>query len=195
MSTTTTNNNNNNTTNNDHPPPPPPPQRLTGTFTTTSHDTPAFNVIHVTAAALGIIGATAVGVTMLILCRRRRARKQQDVERPPMQQQQQQQQQQCTTGPSRFAQFANDYEYHQQPLSVAFTKPDDRRPYYSLHSNEEDEEENRKALSPSMQQYRLQLELLQQQQLRRNLPTDSHPATTSCTQTVSLTQPPPPYHP
>ncbi|KAG0174101.1 hypothetical protein DFQ28_009726 [Apophysomyces sp. BC1034] len=105
---------------------------------------------------------------MFVLCRRRRARKQQDAERPPMVQ--------STPPPSnRFAEFANDYE--QQPPDIA----------------DKSGEENDKAISPSMQQYRLQLQLLQQSSKHR--PTDPSPATTSTATRPVLTPPPPPYHP
>ncbi|KAI8145348.1 hypothetical protein BJV82DRAFT_603321 [Fennellomyces sp. T-0311] len=41
-------------------------------FPQSAHHTQAFNVVHVIAAVVGILGAAAIGITAFIMCRRRR---------------------------------------------------------------------------------------------------------------------------
>ncbi|KAI8887422.1 hypothetical protein K501DRAFT_321443 [Backusella circina FSU 941] len=153
------------------------------TFATHTPHTSAFNTVHIIAAVIGIIGACVVGITIFILCRRRRRRRNaknesnRDIEKRHIQE--------VATLAStatinqRFDQFASDFERNNTP------PPHIEQPKPAILHIED--------TSPMMQQYRLQLKLLQQRQSPQQH--RQHPSDASSSTVVSNTAPPPPYQP
>ncbi|KAI8047520.1 uncharacterized protein B0P05DRAFT_565801 [Gilbertella persicaria] len=146
------------------------------TFASHSEHTPVFTTVHIIAAAIGIVGAIAVAVTIFIVCKKKRLKAQTsgrsiDLENNTHMSQVNSMHQHSHhsnhTQDSRFGQFASDFE----PPKPAVTHIED--------------------VSPMMQQYQLQLKLLQQQYQERKQQTQG--VSTSSTSCALL--PPPPYHP
>jgi hypothetical protein len=147
------------------------------TFATHTPHTSAFNTVHIIAAVIGIVGACLVGITIFILCRRKRRNAKQvnkDIEKSHVQEAASAS---TDTIHQRFDQFASDFERNNTP------PPHVEQPKPAILHIEDS--------SPMMQQYRLQLKLLQQrQQQHRQNPSDASSSTV-----VSNTAPPPPYQP
>jgi hypothetical protein len=148
------------------------------TFATHAPHTSAFNTVHIIAAVIGIVGACLVGITIFILCRRKRRNAKQvnkDIEKSHVQEAASAS---TDTIHQRFDQFASDFERNNTPPPPHVEQPKSA----ILHIED---------ASPMMQQYRLQLKLLQQrQQQHRQNPSDASSSTV-----VSNTAPPPPYQP
>ncbi|KAL0076133.1 hypothetical protein F4703DRAFT_1798297 [Phycomyces blakesleeanus] len=160
-------------------------------FSSASHNTPAFNVIHVIAGVLGGLGATLVGVTMFLMCRKKRKKRDNslDIESKPV-----------TPAPSipsnnlkgtsssssastcptdRFDQFAIDFCYEERQQASTHNSISSCTTLPAEIDLSDD------PVSPSMQQHRLQY-LILQQQLKSQAASSSRP---------NATKPPPPYHP
>ncbi|KAI8139085.1 hypothetical protein BJV82DRAFT_273621 [Fennellomyces sp. T-0311] len=155
------------------------------TFATNNHHTTAFNVIHVIAAVVGILGAAFVGVTVFIMCRRRRRRQQQ------LQEQKQLHHTSTTSTTSstsssppqppksmhRFNQFAQAY-CHDEVAAP---------PHAHQPKNGYTDEDPLIINSPSMQQVHLHTQLLYQAGVQRS---NSQPSSSAL-----FSPPPPPYQP
>lgn len=176
------------------------------TFASNTQHTPVFNTVHIIAAVIGIVGAIAVFITIIVFCRRKRNKKssiqkiKSDIEANMIQTQRSHHNTSysftttttttaAATGAAtgmtdnRFGQFANDFNNSVEPPKPAI-----------FHVEE---------VSPMMQQYQLQLKLLQQQQQERKqsanslqVPTHNRASSSSSSASSSHTLlPPPPYHP
>ena len=158
------------------------------TFASNTDHTPVFNTVHIIAAVIGILGIIAVIFTVIFVCRRKRNKKtiqqvKEDIENKIIQQQRSHQS--SIHSENRFGQFANDFDNAVVPPKPAIIQVED--------------------VSPMMQQYQLQLKLLQQQQEERkqnNNNTLAVPAhhranssSSSSSSSPSSLLPPPPYHP
>lgn len=164
------------------------------TFASNTQHTPVFNTVHIIAAVIGIVGAIAVFITVIFFCRRKRNKNnsiqkvKSDIEANMIQTQRSHQTTTTTTTittteltQDRFGQFANDFNNNVEPPKPAIVHVED--------------------VSPMMQQYQLQLKLLQQQQEERganNLQVPTHNRASSSSSSASSSNtllPPPPYHP
>ncbi|GAN10854.1 hypothetical protein MAM1_0414c10404 [Mucor ambiguus] len=166
------------------------------TFATHTEHTPAFNTVHIIAAVIGIVGAVAMAVTIFLMCKRKRNRRRDshnnrkaftanvsnDIESNMTQTSIQ------NSNNLRFGQFASDFDNHVEPPKPAVTHVED--------------------ISPMMQQYQLQLKLLQQQKAQQqerklmidphlSVPTALHQTSSSSSSSSSPNSllPPPPYQP
>ncbi|KAI8370331.1 uncharacterized protein BYT42DRAFT_647590 [Radiomyces spectabilis] len=162
------------------------------TFTNQPHNGAAFNIIHVMAAVLGIIAATIVTIVVFIMYRRRRrrqARRTDDTEKsassmvgvPHL----------SSPSPAaastRLTQFVNNYYYDERQHAV---EPDSN-PLNTNISSDTASGASPTIVTPSMQQYRLQLKLLQRhdEQRQKQRPHPGPPSRSS----QPLDPPPPPY--
>lgn len=169
------------------------------TFASNTQHTPVFNTVHIIAAVIGIVGAIAVFITIILFCRRKRNKSnnssiqkvKSDIEANMIQTQRSHQTSHTTSSTTaaaemtdnRFGQFANDFNNSVEPPKPAIVHVED--------------------VSPMMQQYQLQLKLLQQQQQERKqsanslqVPTHNRASSSSSSASSSNTLlPPPPYHP
>lgn len=152
-------------------------EKRAGTFATHTEHTSAFTTVHIIAAVIGILGAIAVAVTVVMFCRKRKSKTalkmKADIERNMIERI-------PTTTPvavDRFDQFATDFDptvTALQPPPEGQTMPPPPPPSPAK-------------LSPMMQQYQLQLKLLQ-------VPTH-HRAASSSSSDSTQPLPPPPYQP
>ncbi|KAI9359450.1 hypothetical protein BD770DRAFT_386073 [Pilaira anomala] len=152
-------------------------EKRAGTFATHTEHTSAFTTVHIIAAVIGVLGAIAVAVTVIMFCRKRKSKTalkmKADIERNMIERI-------PTTTPvlvDRFDQFATDFD----PTVTALR---------SLEGQTMSTPPPPPAkLSPMMQQYQLQLKLLQ-------VPTH-HRASSSSSAASNSSQhlPPPPYQP
>ncbi|KAI9490598.1 hypothetical protein BDB00DRAFT_790228 [Zychaea mexicana] len=187
------------------------------TFSTSSHHTTAFNVIHVIAAVVGILGAALVGVTVFVMCRRRRRKQAKKRHLSATKQQLQHttstssssssasSSPSTTTPPSptthksmhRFNQFAQAYEDNSNS-EVGVAVPPHVHQSKTGYADQE-------FSSPSMQQMHLHTQLLYQAGVQRgNLHQHQHPQLQHHHQhsqhqqqssSSALLPPPPPYQP
>ncbi|ORY89985.1 hypothetical protein BCR43DRAFT_499801 [Syncephalastrum racemosum] len=142
-------------------------KRAAGSFV--HEHSPAFNVVHVIAAIIGVLAAAAIGITAFVVCRRRNRRRRLS-EKVPLPHE--------STPPataheppspssavhhktSRFDQFASDFTYDERNASGCSSRP---QPQPQSHAG----------VSPVMQQAELQSRLMQ---------------------SVKVNPPPPPYQP
>ncbi|KAI7906621.1 uncharacterized protein BX663DRAFT_497116 [Cokeromyces recurvatus] len=148
------------------------------TFATHTEHTPIFNTIHIIVAVIGIVVAIAVAIIIFILYKRRRKQSylKRDVENNRMTESTDISIQQTIIN-----RFASDFDNHVEAPKPVVTHVED--------------------VSPLMQQYQLQLKLLQQErekQQHSNLkPIQHHTSSSSSSKTSSPTSllPPPPYQP
>jgi heme/copper-type cytochrome/quinol oxidase subunit 1 len=161
------------------------------TFATHTEHTPAFNTVHIIAAVIGIVGAVTMAVTIFLICKRKRNRRNSQNRKATLATAVNDVESNMTqtiteNNNIRFGQFASDFDNHVEPPKPAVTHVED--------------------VSPMMQQYHLQLKLLQQQkaQKERKLNIDPHLNVATLNQTASSSStssspnsllPPPPYQP
>ena len=161
------------------------------TFATHTEHTPAFNTVHIIAAVIGIVGAVTMAVTIFLICKRKRNRRNSQNKKATLTTAVNDVESNMTQAITennniRFGQFASDFDNHVEPPKPAVTHVED--------------------VSPMMQQYHLQLKLLQQQkaQKERKLNIDPHLNVATLNQTASSSStssspnsllPPPPYQP
>ncbi|OBZ86222.1 hypothetical protein A0J61_05725 [Choanephora cucurbitarum] len=168
------------------------------------HHSPAFNTVHIIAAIIGIAGAVAAAITIFLLCKRKRSKTQAHSNKSGTkheyssnnsnnddvfgsQTNSSHSHSNSQTNYHRFDQFANDFDGNNGSSGQDIASVED--------------------VSPTMQQYQLQLKLLQQQHQERRAYQQNQPqnqlvqvpsqpgqqTTTLSTNTLSL--PPPPYYP
>ncbi|KAI9033816.1 hypothetical protein CLU79DRAFT_841681 [Phycomyces nitens] len=156
-------------------------------FSSASHNTPAFNIIHVIAGVLGGLGATVVGVTMFLMCRKKRKKNRDSVDieskpviPPPLschvKTSSSSSASTCPTG--RVDRFAIDFCYDER-LQASATNS-----IASTATIPTEIDLAEEPVTPSMQQHRLQY-LILQQQLKSQAGSSSRPNHL----------PPPPYQP
>lgn len=158
------------------------------TFIINTEHTPVFNTVHIIAAVIGIIGAIGVAVTVLLFCRKRKSRdnllkvkadiEQNMIERIPSDRRRATATANANasattttttvTTNDRFGQFASDFDNNVQPPKPAVVHVED--------------------VSPMMQQYQLQLKMLE-------VPTHNRAASSSSSVSHATSAPPPPYQP
>ncbi|GAA5799441.1 hypothetical protein EDC94DRAFT_401370 [Helicostylum pulchrum] len=148
------------------------------TFATYTEHTPVFNTVHIIAAVIGIIGAIGVAVTVLLFYRKRKStdnllKVKADIEQNMIERIPSDRRRATTTTTTitsdRFGQFASDFDNNVQPPKPAVMHVED--------------------ISPMMQQYQLQLKLLE-------VPTHNRAASSSSSSMSHPTcPPPPPYQP
>lgn len=159
-------------------------RRMDGSsFSTATHQTTTFKVVHVIAA---VFGAAVIGIAVFLMYRKRRRRRQQMNEEmqqsdihPP-----------ATTAACYTAALRNDYLQFSKLYGNDghITSPERAKSPYDDRRVTSDEEANASAFSvssPAAQQHELQQRLWQHQ----------HSSTAVQLCMPHLTRPPPPYHP